>query len=110
NNFCSLEQINSVCEEQIEIYLNNILPHNNNATNIAILRNSLEALICNQIIAIHACNHQRNGLTISEGAYNFVVPFQRFEDILHIVSSILLDNIYFCSLTKILFNEKISKF
>lgn len=110
NNFCSLEQINSVCEEQIEIYLNNILPHNNNATNIAILRNSLEALICNQIIAIHACNHQRDGLTISEGAYHFVVPFQRFEDILHTDPSTLLDSLYFLSLTKLLFNEYFSEF
>ena len=106
NHFCSLEQINNVCEEQIEIYLNNNnLQHFNNAENIIALRNNLESIICNQIIDIHACNHQNNGLSISEGAYYFIIPFTSFRDILISDPTTIIDEDYFLFLSKELINH-----
>jgi len=106
NHFCSLEQINSVCEEQIENYLNNNnLQHFNNAKNIVALRNSLESIICNQIIDIHSCNHQNNGLRISEGAYYFVIPLTNFRDLLITDPTTLIDEDYFLFLSKGLINQ-----
>lgn len=111
NHFCSLEQINSVCEEQIENYLNNNnLQHFNNIENVTALRNSLESVICNQIIAIHACNHQNNGLKISEGAYYFVIPLTSFRDILITDPTTIIDEDYFLFLSKELINHYYQEF
>lgn len=106
NHFCSLEQINRACEEQIESYLNsNNLKQFNNVKNVTALRNSLESIICNQIIDIHSCNHQRNGLTISEGAYNFIIPLSSFKDKLVTDPSTILNEDYFLFLSKELINH-----
>ena len=106
NHFCSLEQINRGCEEQIENYLNNNhLQQYNNVENVTALRNSLECIICNQIINIHACNHQNNGLSISEGAYYFVIPFTIFRDILITDPTTIINEDYFLFLSKELINH-----
>lgn len=106
NHFCTLDQINIACEEQISIYLRgNHLQYHNNSENLLILRNSLESLIFNQIIEIHSCNHQRDGLTISEGAYHFVIPFNNLRDTLVTDPAAILDENYFLFFTKELINH-----
>jgi len=106
NPFCKLEEVNRACEEQIEFFLNsNGLTHHNNEENVIAFRNNLEAIICNQIIDIHACNHSNNGLSIREGAYHFVIPFQNFFDVLISDPSTVLSEDYFFFLTKELINH-----
>lgn len=106
NSFCQLKDINRLCEEQIALYLNNnnLLQHNN-VENVTALRNSLESIVCSQIIDIHANNHAINGLTISEGAYYFIIPFANFREILVSDPTTILNEDYFLFLSKELINH-----
>lgn len=106
NSFCQLKDINNLCEEQIALYLNNNqLAHHNNEENVSALRNSLESLICSQIIEIHANNHTCNGLTISEGAYYFIIPLENFKGKLVSDPTTILNKDYFLFLTKNIINH-----
>lgn len=106
NSFCQLKDINSLCEEQIALYLNNNqLAHHNNVENVSALRNGLESLICSQIIEIHANNHTSNGLTISEGAYYFIIPLENFKGKLVSDPITILNKDYFLFLTKNIINH-----
>jgi hypothetical protein len=106
NSFCQLKDINRLCEEQIALYLNNnLLQHHNNVENVTALRNSLESIVCSQIIDIHANNHAINGLTISEGAYYFIIPFENFREILVSDPTTILNEDYFLFLSKELINH-----
>lgn len=106
NSFCQLKDINRICEEQIALYLNNNqLQHHSNVENVTALRNSLESIVCSQIIDIHANNHISNGLTISEGAYYFIIPFKNFRDILVSDPATILNEDYFLFLTKKIINH-----
>lgn len=103
---CQLRDINRICEEQIVMFLNgNHLEHYNNADNVTALRNSLESIVCSQIIDIHANNHTSNGLTISEGAYYFIIPFENFREILLSDPTSILNEDYFLFLSKELINH-----
>lgn len=106
NSFCQLKDVNRLCEEQIALFLNsNQLQHYNNAGNVTALRNNLESVICSQIIDIHANNHTSNGLTISEGAYYFIIPFVNFSEILRSDPTTILNEDYFLFLSKELINH-----
>jgi hypothetical protein len=106
NPFCQLRDINRVCEEQIALYLNNNqLQHHNNANNVTALRNSLESIICTQIINIHANNHSNNGSTIREGAYYSLTSLQIFYDLLTSDPTTILNEDYFLFLSKELINH-----
>lgn len=106
NSFCQLKDINSLCEEQIALYLNNNqLAHHNSVENVSALRNGLESLICSQIIEIHANNHTCNGLTISEGAYYFIIPLKNFKEKLVSDPTTILNENYFIILTKKIINH-----
>jgi hypothetical protein len=106
NSFCQLKDINRLCEEQIALFLNNnLLQHHNNVENVTALRNGLESIICSQIIDIHANNHNSKGLTISEGAYYFIIPFKSFTEILLSDPTTILNEDYFLFLSKELINH-----
>jgi len=106
NSFCQLKDINRLCEEQIALYLNNNqLQHHNNVENVTTLRNSLESIVCTQIIDIHANNHSNNGSTIREGAYYSLTSLQIFHDLLTSDPSTILNEDYFLFLTKKIINH-----
>jgi hypothetical protein len=106
---CSLENVNSWIEFQITQYLNsNSLSHH--CGNEGILSNHLEAEIFNQVISIHANNHERDGLSISQGAYYFVIPFSRFVNILETSPTALLGINYYLVITKELLNSYYTEF
>lgn len=111
DHHCSLNEINTRLDGQIQSFLGkNDLGHYDNPQNVNTLRNKLEAIICNQIIDIHACNHTKNGLTIEEGAYHFIIPFDSFDQILKSDPTKELDEDYFLFLTKELLNHYYTDF
>lgn len=112
NSFCSLDTIDSSIEGLISRYLTiNGLNHLNNPHYTIIVRNCLEDIILSQVIAIHACNHQRNGLSINEGAYYFVIPFSNFIEILKTdLNNKLSDKNYFLYLIKADINRYFQEF
>jgi hypothetical protein len=111
NHHCSLDEVNTYIENYISEYLNtNNLGHFNNPINVSIFRNNLEALIFNQVIAIHANNHQKDGLTINEGAYNFTIPLINFISELVKDPATTLDENYYLFVTKELLNQYYTEF
>lgn len=111
NHYCSLDEVNARIEDQIAVFLkNNGLSHHCNSDNIYKLRNKLEAIVCDQIIVIHAANHTSNGLTIEEGAYHFIIPLITFDEILRSDPSAGLDENYYLFLTKELLNQYYTEF
>jgi len=111
NYFCEIKQIEPLIEGLITTYLNlNNLNHLNSGSNLALFRNKLEAIIFSQVIAIHANNHERHGLSISEGAFYFIIPFQSFVDILITDPSAVLDESYYLNTSKMLINDWFMEF
>ncbi|MDM1448398.1 hypothetical protein HX057_16915 [Myroides odoratimimus] len=80
NPYCKIEDLQSLIKENIKSCLLKFnkeeFIHNDNY--ILNLSGELEDLITSQILAIHACNHSKNGLSISEGAYLFTIPLNNF--------------------------------
>ncbi|WP_348800406.1 ABC-three component system protein [Flavobacterium adhaerens] len=112
NSFCSLDSIDRSIEGLISSYfVNNNFNHLNNPNYRIIVRNCLEDIILSQVIAVHACNHRRNGLSINEGAYHFVIPFTNFIEILEAnLNNKLNDENYFLCLTKADINRYFQEF
>jgi len=107
--YCSLENVNTWIEIQITLYLNSFsLGHHSGSESI--IRNHLEAQIFNQVISIHANNHERNGLSISEGAYYYVIPFSSFISVLNSNPTSLLGLEYYLFNTKELLNNYYTEF
>ncbi|MFV0217167.1 hypothetical protein OBJ92_09015 [Empedobacter falsenii] len=84
-DFCEIKELQDLIIENLKLCLSKIgkdefLQNDNYLMNNA---GVLEDLITCQILAVHACNHMRNGLTISEGAYHFTIPLGTFLDKLH---------------------------
>lgn len=111
NSFCELNQIEPLIEDLISSYLvDNHLDHLSTPYNLKLYRNKLEALIFTQVIDIHSINHKRHGLTISEGAYYFTIPFQEFINILTTDPGQALDQNYFLNTAKMLINNWFMEF
>lgn len=112
DTFCSLNSIDQRIENLISSYY---VAHNlnqfNNQNYIQIGRNCLEDIIVSQIIAIHACNHRRNGLRLNEAAYYFTIPFDKFVILLNTdLNAKTADEEYYLNITKKLINKYYSEF
>ena len=68
NYHCSLNEIDTLIDNYISVFLASNHPERNNLDYRQIVRNCLEDIIVSQIIGIHAINHNPDGLTIEEGA------------------------------------------
>jgi hypothetical protein len=112
NTFCSLDDIDLNIEVLIsEYFRNNNLEGDNNLNYIQIVRNCLEDIIVGQIIAIHACNHRRNGLRLNEAAYYLTIPFTSFTNLLNTdINAKAADEEYYLNITKKLINKYYSEF
>lgn len=112
NSFCSLDNIDQSIEQLIiEYFTNKNLFGNNNQNYVEIVRNCLEDIIVSQIIAIHACNHRRNGLRLNEAAYYFTIPFTSFINLLQTdLNTKTADEEYYLNITKKLINKYYSEF
>ena len=82
NSYCKIEDLQGLINENIKSCLTkfNKAEFVNNDNYILNLCGELDNIITNQILAVHASNHKRNGLSISEGAYYFTIPLQNFVD------------------------------
>lgn len=112
NAYCGLDNIDDSIGELISIYfVDNNLNEFNNQNYIQIIKNCLEDIIVGQIIAIHACNHRRNGLRLNEAAYYFTIPFKSFIDLLHTdLNSKTADEVYYLNITRKLINKYYTEF
>lgn len=112
DTFCSLNSIDQRIEDLISsYYVVHNLNHFNNQNYIQIVRNCLEDIIVSQIIAIHACNHRRNGLRLNEAAYYFTIPFDKFVILLNAdLNTKIADEEYYLNITKKLINKYYSEF
>lgn len=80
--FCKIEDLQIHISKKIKLCLSKLgkeeLVTNDNY--IVNLCGELDEIITSQILAIHACNHKRDGLSISEGAYYFTIPLNNFTE------------------------------
>ncbi|PBJ14366.1 ABC-three component system protein [Flavobacterium sp. ACN6] len=78
--FCKIENLQNKINVKTQECLRNLgkLAESNNPEYVSLMSETLEELITSQIIAVHANNHRRNGLTINEGAYYFTIPLNNF--------------------------------
>ena len=80
NPYCKIEDLQTLINENIKLCLakfnkEEFVTNDNYIINLCA---ELDDIITSQILAIHACNNSRNGLSISEGAYYFTIPFNNF--------------------------------
>lgn len=80
NPYCKIEDLQNLINEKIKLCLLkfNKGEFETNDNYILNLCGELDEIITSQIIAIHACNHSKGGLSISEGAYYFTIPLNNF--------------------------------
>lgn len=78
--FCRIENLQEKIYSKIRGCLQKLgmVAQSNNTEYVVVASQILEEIITSQIIAVHANNHMRNGLTISEGAYYFTIPLNNF--------------------------------
>jgi hypothetical protein len=112
NTYCALNIIDQSIEELISRYFATTNRNEfNNQNYIQIVRNCLEDIIIEQIIAIHACNHRRNGLRLNEAAYYFPIPFIKFTNLLHTdLNTKTANENYYFNITRKLINKYYSEF
>lgn len=111
NLYCELNEIEQLIDGLISNYLNsNNLHHWNNPLNLGIIRSKLEGLIFTQVVDIHAINHQKNGLRISEAAFYCTVPFQNFINLLTNNPANALNDDYYLETAKIMINDWFMEF
>ena len=99
NPYCRIEYLQGLINEKIKSCLSkfNKGEFANNENYILNLSSELDDIITSQILAVHASNHKRNGLTISEGAYYFTIPLQNFIDkIIANTEDTLFDKEFYC--------------
>lgn len=105
NYHCSLNEIDTLIDNYISVFLASNHPERNNLDYRQIVRNCLEDIIVSQIIGIHAINHNPDGLTIEEGAYYLPIPFTSFLQILNNDQiERLSDSSYFLNSTRRIIN------
>ncbi|NGY37646.1 hypothetical protein FQU23_008985 [Flavobacterium sp. XN-5] len=78
--FCRIEELRNKLDSKVEACLLKfgLIAESANADYVSRISEVLEEIITSQIIAVHAANHIKNGLTISEGAYYFTIPLNNF--------------------------------
>lgn len=80
NDFCKIDELQNLIIINLKLCLTKFgkgeFNHNDNY--LMNVSGVLEDLITSQILAVHACNHSRDGLTISQGAYYFTIPISNF--------------------------------
>ncbi|WP_353150384.1 ABC-three component system protein [Chryseobacterium sp.] len=82
NPYCNIKDIQSLILAEVKSCLIKLNKSEfiGNHDYIFYLSCVLEEIITSQILAIHACNHSRDGLLINEGAYHFTIPLNNFKD------------------------------
>lgn len=111
NLYCELNEIETLIDGLISNYLyTNNLQHWNNDLNIEVIRTKLEGIIFTQVVNIHAINHQKNGLRISEAAFYCTIPFKSFISVLNTDPANLIDEEYYLTTAKILINDWFKEF
>ena len=80
--FCRIEDLQNKIEAKVQECLvkYGLSEESYNGEYVSMTAAILEETITSQIIAVHAANHIKNGLTISEGAYYFTIPLNNFVD------------------------------
>lgn len=78
--FCRIEDLQNKLDSKVQACLLKfgLIAESANADYVSMISEVLEEIITSQIIAVHATNHIKNGLTISEGAYYFTIPLNNF--------------------------------
>lgn len=78
--FCRIEELQNKLDSKVQACLLKfgLTAESANADYVSMISEVLEEIITSQIIAVHAANHIKNGLTISEGAYYFTIPLNNF--------------------------------
>lgn len=113
NPFCKIENLQNLIIEQVKSCLikfdKEIYTSNNEY--LANLSSNLEELITSQILAVHACNHQRGGLSINQGAYYFTIPLSNFSDSINTeLDSILFNKAFYCKKMRLSLNAYYQEF
>lgn len=78
--FCRIEDLQNKLDSKVQACLLKfgLTVESANADYVSMISEVLEEIITSQIIAVHAANHIKNGLTICEGAYYFTIPLNNF--------------------------------
>lgn len=78
--FCRIEDLQNKVDSKVQSCLLKfgLVAESGNPDYVSMISEVLEEIITSQIIAVHASNHVKNGLTISEGAYYFTIPLKNF--------------------------------
>ena len=78
--FCRIEDLQNKVDSKVLACLLKfgLVAESGNPDYVSMISEVLEEIITSQIIAVHAANHVKNGLTISEGAYYFTIPLNNF--------------------------------
>lgn len=78
--FCRIEDLQNKVDSKVLACLLKfgLVTESGNPDYVSMISEVLEEIITSQIIAVHAANHVKNGLTISEGAYYFTIPLNNF--------------------------------
>ncbi|MFV8326956.1 ABC-three component system protein [Flavobacterium sp. ZS1P14] len=78
--FCRIEDLQNKADSKVQSCLLKfgLVAESGNPDYVSMISEVLEEIITSQIIAVHAANHVKNGLTISEGAYYFTIPLKNF--------------------------------
>lgn len=82
SSYCKIENLQTLINEKIKLCLQKFNKEEfvTNDNYILNLCGELDEIITSQILAIHACNNSRDGLSISEGAYYFTIPLNNFTE------------------------------
>lgn len=80
SSYCKIKDLQNLINEKIKLCLSKFEKEEfvNNDNYILNLCGELDEIITGQILAVHACNHTRDGLSINEGAYYFTIPLNNF--------------------------------
>lgn len=80
NPYCKIEDLQLRINDKIKLCLSKFGKEEfvTNDNYIVNLCGELDDMITSQILAVHACNHIRGGLSINEGAYYFTIPLYNF--------------------------------
>ena len=80
NPFCKIEDLQIHIDEKIKLCLSKFGKEEfvTNYNYILNLCGELDDMITSQILAVHSCNHTKDGLSINQGAYYFTIPLKSF--------------------------------
>lgn len=113
NDFCKIDELQNLIIVNLKLCLTKLgkdefIQNDNYLMNLS---GVLEDLITSQILAVHACNHSRNGLSISQGAYYYTIPLNNFiSKLIDDYNELLFDNNFYHKRVKLDLNNYYQEF